>query len=199
MKQVPVVSYRQMKDYPGHTVINTTSRSTDWGKEFSPFTLGPVDLYNDHWAENVENAWQFTKVYSEHVDFKGEIKLKEYMKWATKGWEDTYAHRYPMGKGRAPLYSWWDGEKLSYVEARKKIYAPIYSQAVIQTDAFKRLKEMYHNEEPFVLVDFDGYDYIREGKTLKEVMNDPHKKMGHAFVLAMLLQYPILEKRYGER
>lgn len=196
MKQVPVVSLREMNNYPGHIILNTTSRSTDWGKDFSPFILGPVDLYGDYWAKNVENGWQFTKVYSEHLDFRGKVKMKEYLAWAEKGWLDDYAHRYPMGKSRTPLFSLWDGEKLGYIEARKRIYAPLYAQAVVNTKAFKELKQMYKAGEKFVLVDFDGYDYLKEGMTLKQAIENPNRKMGHAFVLAMLLQYPSLEKRY---
>ena len=34
---------------------------------------------------------------------------------------------------------------------------------------------------------FDGYDYVGKRMTLNDVINDPRLKMGHAFVLAMLL------------
>jgi len=36
--------------------------------------------------------------------------------------------------------------------------------------------------------DFDGYDYLAKNMTLKNVINDEKRKMGHAFVLSMLLQ-----------
>lgn len=166
--------------------INTTSRSTNWSRGLSPFFSGRVKLYGDYVAENVENGWQYSKVYEEFADQEGN-PTKEYYDWAEKGFKSTYANRYPMGRGRKPLYSIWDGEKYSYVEARKKIYIPIYAKSVVKTKAYKQLKEMYDRGEDLVLWDFDGYDYEKLGMTLDEVINCPTKKMGHAFVLVMLL------------
>lgn len=167
-------------------LINTTSRSNDWSRGLSPFYLGPVYLYDFYTASNVENALQFCKVYPEHVDSDNN-PTDEYWKWAKAGWADKYAHRYPMGKGAKPLYSLWKGQKLTYVQARKVIYAPIYRDAVINTNAFKRLRELYEQGD-IALWDFDGYDHHSLGMSYKDVINDPNLKMGHAFVLAMILE-----------
>ena len=86
------------------------------------------------------------------------------------------------------MYSFWDGNKLSYINARKKIYAPLYSEAVEKTDAFKKLKEMHESGEEIWLWDFDGYDFRKKNMTYEEVLNNPKRKMGHAFVLAMMLE-----------
>ena len=56
-------------------IVNTTSRSNDWSKGLSPFFLGPVDLYAGLSAKNVENAWQFAKVYPQHVDINGDQRM----------------------------------------------------------------------------------------------------------------------------
>jgi hypothetical protein len=138
-------------------------------------------------SHNVENAWQFAKVYPVHVD-KEENPTQEYFDWARDGWKHRRAIRYPMGKGAIPLYSWWAGEKLSYVEARKKIYVPLYTKAVVNTKAFAKLRELHEKLDEIWLWDFDGYDHVELGMTLKEVLNDPTRKMGHAFVLAMILE-----------
>jgi hypothetical protein len=167
-------------------VIDTTSRSKIWTRGLSPFFCGSVDLYDDYVSQNVENAWQFSKVYAKHVDGQ-ENPTDEYFKWAVAGWEDTWAHRYPAGKGAVPLYSWWDGEKLGYIEARKKIYAPLYAKAVATTEAYKKLAELHEAGGNLWLRDFDGYDFRKLGLTYKEVLNNPQRKMGHAFVLAMML------------
>ncbi len=166
-------------------IINTTSRSTNWSRGLSPFVLGPVELYNGYMAKNVENAWQFAKVYAQH-DANGPTKA--YFEWATTGWSDDYAHRYPMGRGSKPLYSWWNGEKLSYVEARKKIYAPLYAKAVENTDAFRQLKAEHEKHEDIWLLDFDVYDFRKLGMSYQDVLNCDTKKMGHGFVLAMMLE-----------
>jgi hypothetical protein len=169
------------------TVINTTSRSNDWSKGLSPFFLGPVDLYKGYISKNVENGWQFSKVYEYYQEIDGTVG-ERYFKWAQDGWNDTRAHRYPMGKGVVPLYSYWDGNKLSYVEARQRIYIPLYSKSVLQTSAFDKLKKIYEGGQDLYLQDFDGYDHKALNLTFDQVINDPNRKMGHAFVIAMLLE-----------
>jgi hypothetical protein len=175
------------KDPRDQKAINTTSRSPNWSRGLSPFYLGPVKLYSGFTASNVENAWQFSKVYTPHADDAGNPS-ERYFEWARQGWADTKAHRYPMGKGVKPLYSYWDGEKLTYVEARKKIYVPVYSNAVKDSPAFKQLKSMYSFMGDITLWDFDGYDHRKLGMTYADVVNSDTRKCGHAFVLAMMLE-----------
>jgi hypothetical protein len=167
--------------------IDVTSHSTTWSRELSPFYLGPVKLYDDWYALNVENAWQYCKVYPEHVDKTGNIK-KAYYQWATQGWQNCYAVRYPMGKGAKPLFSLWNGERLTYIEARKKIYIPLYAKAVFKTEAYKKLKELYTEKGELWLLDFDVYRYDLIGYTFDDIINDETRKCGHGFVLAMLLR-----------
>jgi hypothetical protein len=155
----------------------------------SPFYVGPVPLYAGAvvpQSVNMENAWQFSKVYSEHVGEDG-VPTPAYFEWAQKGWEDTRAYRHPIGH-RAPEFSWWAGERLGYVEARKRIYVPLYAHAVAQTEAFRLLLSLYRERGEVTLWDFDGYDHLKQGKSLREVVDDPGKRMGHAFVLAHLLE-----------
>jgi hypothetical protein len=45
------------------------------------------------------------------------------------------------------------------------------------------------NKKNLYLWDFDGYDNIEQGRTLKEVLNNPDQSMGHVFVLKMRLLY----------
>ncbi len=55
-------------------------------------------------------------------------------------------------------------------------------------DAWKQLKALVKNEKRVLLVDFDGYDHVGLGADLFRVVNDFRRKMGHAFVLAMILE-----------
>lgn len=177
----------KISDFLPDSVINTTSRSNNWSRGLSPFFVGPVDLYNGFKALNVENAWQFSKVYYNHVD-QNDNPTHLYFEWAENGWLDSRAHRYPAGKGAVPLYSWWDSKKLDYIEARKQIYIPLYSKAVQKTYAFEKLKKMHEAGGDLYLWDFDGYNHKALGLSYDQVINDPKRKMGHAFVLAMLLE-----------
>lgn len=173
-------------------IINTTSRSDNWSKGLSPFFCGPVDLYKNYKSINVENAWQYSKVYGhlDHTDDKGD-PTTSYFKWAEAGWSKIHADRYPMGKGIRPEYSYWDGDKLSYIEARKKIYIPLYSQAVQKTFAYKHLKQEYSKfgtNETLYLLDFDAHNLDPTTIDYEKLWNNDQIKVGHAYVLAMLLE-----------
>jgi len=184
---VKIIGARDPRD---KRAINTTSSCKGMGRKFSPFLLGPVDMYKNAVtprAMNVENAWQFSKVYKRHIDGNGD-PTNDYFIWAKKGWEDKRAHRYPMGKGAKPEYALWAGEKLDYISSRKKIYFPLYAKAVMKTDAFKILRQGYEDGNEIILWDYDGYDYLSMGMTLRDVLNNPNRPMGHAFVIAALLE-----------
>lgn len=183
------------QDQPGVAVVDTTSKADDWRRDLSPFHLGPCELYNGIVSQNMENAWQFAKVYSEDTDTAGN-PTQSYWAWARLGWADNTPHRYPKGKGRAPEYSLWDGQRLDYIDARKQIYAPLYAEAVQATAGYQTLVGLYQTNQKLYLRDWDGWSMQRHGMTsLSDVLNNPRRKMGHAFVLAMLLtQDPALQE-----
>lgn len=184
MSQVRVLSMYE-NEPSGYHVYNTTSRSTDKCRAFSPFFLGPCELYDGYVAQNVENAWQYSKLYPAFAD-AGE-PTDRYLAWATDGWASLKAERYPMGKGAKPICSIWAGEKLGYIEARKRIYVPLYARAVVATPEFTMLRSVVDAGMPVALRDFDGYDHVASDMSLSDVLNNPARSMGHAFVLAMLL------------
>lgn len=174
----------------GNLIIDVTSKSQTWTREFSPFFLGPVKLPNGEVSNNVENAWQFSKVYPTHVDEAGNPD-DNYWRWAKVGWKDARAHRYPMGKGAKPLYSLWGKERFGYIEARQIIYAPIYEQAVRDSGYFEAFVEFcrdcIQDNLQIYLFDFDGYDNTLLNWSFDEVMLNPSRKMGHGFVLARMV------------
>lgn len=176
---IHILNKFQHNPYNGQE-IDTTSNSGLF-RWLSPFLL-PASP-----AKNLENLWQFSKVYPCHINSNGTVNMA-WEEWRERGWQDTKAHRYPMGKGAIPLFSYWQGEHLDYIQARKKIYAPEYAKNVIKTDSFKRLGELFSSGIELSLRDYDGYDYQPLHITLKDVINDPKRKMGHAFVLAMILE-----------
>ncbi len=191
--------YAKVSNIPNSCAVDTTSKSGLWSG-LSPFSLGPCNLYPDREtgemiiAKNMENAWQYSKVYKQHTDKKGN-PTKEYWEWARTGWDTAAPHRYPMGRGAKPEYCFWsryDGKthaeaKLKYIAARKAIYAPLYAEAVQKGHAWQELLKLYQSEKLIILRDYDGYDHDGLGMTLTEVLNNPQRKMGHAFVLKMLL------------
>lgn len=183
-----VISYN-FKTPAGSNVINTTSRSDNWSKSLSPFFIGPIDLYGEYKSHNMENAWQYSKCYGhlDHID-ENDNPTGSYFKWAQVGWNSVRANRYPMGKGIKPQFSYWDGHKLDYTEARKQIYIPLYSKAVSKTYAFKKLKETYASNADIYLRDFDAHSLTPGTFDYWDLWNNPNIKVGHAYVLAMMLE-----------
>lgn len=175
-------------------IVNTTSRSDNWSSLLSPFYLGPIKLYGNYISQNVENGWQFSKCYQElgHLD-ENDNPTARYFEWAQKGWNDKWAHRYPAGRGIKPKFSYWDGEKLDYVSARKKIYIPAYTEAVKNTEAFKTLSKLYIEDgfnvqdKTLYLLDFDAHN-LPTGYDYQSLFDNPSIKVGHAYVLAMMLE-----------
>ena len=171
-------------------IVNTTSRSKNWSIELSPFFVGPIELYDGYIAKNLENAWQFSKLYPEMAE--NNLPTEKYWNWAKNGWGKSFAHRYPVGKNKKPLGSWWKNELLDYIESRKKIYIPLYAKAVKKTSAFSILQNLYKdckiNNKTLCLLDFDAYDHNSLCMTYRDVIHCQNKKMGHAFVLGGLLE-----------
>ena len=90
------------------------------------------------------------------------------------------------GSHDAGRQSFFLSGRLGYIEARERIYIPLYARGVTATAAFAALAELAGREN-VALVDFDGYDHVKMGKSYDDVRADPSKPLGHSFVLAMLL------------
>jgi hypothetical protein len=153
-------------------------------------------------ALNVENAWQFSKVYADQADADGN-PTEAWVQWARQGFADPKPHRFPKGRGAIPLYSYGGAtapspcHRWGYIEARFRIYAPLYAQLVQQTDAYQELQRRLAKHGALTLLDFDGWDHRALNLDLEDVIYYPRKKMGHAFVLAMcLLKKLVWEQPY---
>jgi hypothetical protein len=175
---------------PGAAALDVTSTSSAWTRGLSPFLLGPVVLPTGEVARCVENLWQFGKVYPEHVGPGGE-PTPEYRAWRAAGFSDARAHRYPAGRGRRPLFYLLGAERLSYVEARRRVYVPAYRAAVWASGLLEPLREAAAAHPLADLLDHDGWDHVAEGLTLDAALGDPGRRVGHGHVLwGMLLGDP---------
>lgn len=184
MNQVITVSYKDVIPN-GYMEINCTSWGKDKWSALSPFVNRQISAYDGLISQNMENLWQYSKVYEQHV-FMDNI-LPEWFEWRNQGFAKTKADRYPMGKGKKPLFTYWNGNRLSYIEARKQVYFPKYEESVIDTDVFKDLLNLYMKGELLAIRDFDVYRFDLLGMTIEEVINNSNKKAGHGFVLYKML------------
>lgn len=151
----------------------------------SPFFLGPVET-SGYVFENMENAWQYSKVYKQlgHLNSKGRL-TQAFWDWMELGSNRTKADRYPAGKGAVPEFSIYNREiRLSYVSARALMYIPCYASLVEDEDDFQELVELYESGKRILIRDYDCYRCDCVGDWFDAVRKNPHKKMGHGFVLA---------------
>ena len=169
--------------------IDTTSNSGEY-RDLSPFVLDATK----YGSKNFENLWQYSKVYPEHFSISMDRIKSEWKTWKEEGFANPKAVRYPMGKGRIPLFSYWKRKRLGYIEARQQIYTAIYAELVRPTESYKLLEQIFKSGEDIVLRDYDAYDHIKLNMSLMEVLNNPNRKMGHAFVLIMMLLDMISKK-----
>lgn len=176
---------------PDAFLIDVTSQSSGWTKCFSPFFLGPVKLYGNERAENVENAWQYAKVYEDHADERG-VPTPDYWRWARAGWAKKRAERYPRGKGAVPMYSLWEGDRLGYVDAKRRVYVPLYEGAVRASGRLPQLvdyvRHLQSEGRKVGFFDFDGFDLQAAGMSFDDVLNSKVRKLGHAIVLARMVE-----------
>lgn len=187
MAEVYILNKFEPNPYPHAVEIDTTSKGPF--KDLSPFYLGPLkDPLTGQICQNVENFWQYSKVYAHHVDANG-APIAEYWNWREAGFNNTRAVRYPAGKGAKPVGSLNNkGFLVGYIEARKQLYTPCYSELARCTTSYAQLYSWFHGENrALVLRDFDGYNYIKMNMSLVDVINNPNKVMGHSFVLAGML------------
>jgi hypothetical protein len=169
---------------PGEKGFDVTTHGSKM-RPLSPMLLGPVPLYAGMWSRTMENAWQYAKMYRQF----GPPPADSYWEWANAGWSSPAAIRYPMGRGAVPLYSLWAGQQLDYITARKRIYIPLYVQAVRmhQYALLMHLTTLAPMQD-ITLIDFDAYDHRALGYSWDDVISDPERKMGHGFVLAMMCE-----------
>ena len=178
----------------------TSGNKDEVMRGLSPFYLGPVECYDGLKSETFERAWQCAKVYPWTMGPDGYPDSRYFAwrdeMWAIKGFGDKMSIRFPVGKKNVGKckYSWWNVngafERLYYIPARKAIYIPVYAKAVVKTEAYRSLVEMRDSGKNLMLIDFDGYNpwHPHYGfASYSDVIHCPILKMGHGFVLAMLL------------
>jgi hypothetical protein len=151
-----------------------------------------------------------------HIDANGDPN-KKYWAWRKKLLNASDAVRYPAGFNNRHncigniIIENGEYGILDYIESRKRIYLPIYLEAVKRAPKFQELKKRYQNGENLLIIEIDGphqedIEYYKEkypniaweekmiGNTIEidreilEVMlNDPKNPYGHSYCLAWAL------------
>lgn len=163
-------------------VVNATSLSEEpWSKGLSPFYLGPVSLYGGLVAKNMENAWQFSCVYREHMTADDKIS-QSYFTWAKNGWNSPRPVRYPLGKEKRPEFILWNGDRIDLIEARTSVYLHLYAKLVTQTLAYQKLQQLYEKKNVAIFC-FDAY---ATNEYIPDVLSK-YRTFGQGFLLLGLI------------
>ena len=137
------------KGYPsfeGYEPIIIMTKSSKYG------AIGPYCLKNDQ-GQIMENIYQFHKIYKNvpksvqryskwdnrviwnwpaetHINNETNEPNEKYWKWREAGLNAPDPIRYPVGFNHRHecLYALWNDKKLNYIESRKEIYIPVYSE-----------------------------------------------------------------------
>lgn len=189
--------YKTWPRIDGYNTYNVCSSSTSKTKQLSPFILGNFQVIDENKNDRLyvrcfENLWQDSKVYAEDIDIHGNI-MESWFETRRNGCLDFKAKRKGHRKitktsSKLPIFSYWNGYKLNYLEARAVIYCPIYEKLVTLTSVFQEFKRAYENGAKLHIIGYDGYDYVKNGQTLRDCFYDTSKPFGHELVLACLLQ-----------
>jgi len=182
---IPVTEKYQIPS--GAISFDVTSRSTKWTRCFSPFYIGPIQTYDGYCSVCLENCYQFSKVFPEHID-QDQNPSQSYFDWAIKGWQSKNAVRYPMGiwNNNSFIYHFWDSKKLTHKEARRTIFVHNFAKAVKDTEHFKGLQKINEMYKEVYLIDFEGYDFRKLGMSYEDVLESSFP-FGQGMVLSMMI------------
>lgn len=180
--------YRQALVSQGPRILDVTSHGEGRGKQLSPFFLGPCEVPGLGFAKRMENLWQFSKVYPQHIGADGNPN-GAWRAWAQAGFQNDRAQRFPMGRGAKPSFLFWHGEKLDYVEAKKKVYFPVYRDLAKARSVFSVVDQAVSEGVSVDIYDFDTYPLDSPATTFYETLNNPNKSTGHGFIVGMMLVY----------
>jgi hypothetical protein len=142
---------------------------------------GPIELYGLK-AHNVENFYKFAQVYPQH-----EHSPKEWLRWRDAGLNDLQPHRYPMGKGVKPSFSYIKSlGKLDRLQARAQIYRPAYRQKLERycQSQINTIVDILTVSDVY-LFDFDVYWDQQDTET---AFADPTRSAGHAYLLKQYIE-----------
>lgn len=225
-KYVPGKPPVVMKDFVS-VLIHTASTSSPLGAALSPYVL------RNEQGCLLENIWQFSKFYPrvtaqniplgrfhpETVIWKHPAEVhrsddgepnEAYWKWRVKGMQNSHAVRYPNGfDGRHMCICtiWPDRERperLSYIEARKRVYCEEYRRLAPRTASFKKLCSLLDEGKNLLLIEVDGPDpslkfepynrlsrdlpgLMMDEQTTRMLLEDTRKPFGHGYTIAALL------------
>lgn len=151
-----------------------------------------------------ENYWQSMKFYDieeasadhkKEEDHKKEADHKKRLVWWKNQKEGK--RRFPLSKGKLILYALHHetGEKLNYIESRKKVYVPEYYNLIKDEKVLNEYKKILNSGKSICIFDIDGPRDENGNVTYKKVtkellfekLHDEKFPFGHGYIVASIL------------
>lgn len=176
----------------GYLNVDVCSSSRSW-KNLSPMYLGPVKRTEVHngkhlpYAKNIENYWQFAKVYSSEYDSETDEVKEEYWIKRMEGYLSKKAYRRKFqGAENIPLFSIFEGKRYKYGEARK-FYCSAYEELVVNTKEWKKLNKLIDDGYNIQIIGYDGVDIDKYNGDFYKHYKDTSIPFGHESVITCML------------
>ena len=136
-------------------------------------------------SKTVENAWQFLKVWPEEDGWNEAEALTAF--------GSDCAIRYPRGRGKKAIGHHWHetGELIDYVEARQRIYLPLYLKMLELPDRVEIIERLKNQAaiKPVSIWDFDSYGIKAVGLTnIFDTIFYEKRPFAHAFIVAIAVR-----------
>lgn len=203
----PLTFFKEEVEIPGFKKVFPNYKHQDIKRGFgcsslSPKSMGPVkhEMLGLPPAKNLENYWQFSKVFSCEVD-EDVDPTEEFRKRRIDGFNDPDPHRHKFDKKKmneiakeqdnknVPLYSVFSDKngiekRYTYIEGRW-FYCSVYEQFATKDKNFLKLKEWLDQGYNLQIVGYDANDV--GDRDLDEVYLDGSKPFGHERVLYSML------------
>lgn len=197
MKKENVVLAKKSKWYfelNGVKYVDISSRSTKILKDMAPDQLGPCVASDGIEFQNLENLWQYSKVFEgvQRVDkekyffyVKNGVPTQEYYDFRNEGAALESADKKLAGVISKNSYKFFfkEGDEvklLDEIEARKKIYIPGYAKLVVKTEGFKKLKKLVDDGQQVVLYGEGIFDYT-DKDVLRNLYSELQKKYDNLY------------------
>lgn len=145
--------------------------------------------------ECLEAYWQSRKIYSCDIDENNIVKKSFYerMKFGTTANLQITSPKdlrrtFPKSTHGVPVLSFYNNEFMDWITSRVKVYCPIYSDLVKETEAYKVLENKIQNNVNIQFLDPDGYDYgILDEEKIRNALYSTERPFCHSMVLAACL------------
>jgi len=197
LKKPKILNKRTGKYYESFNVCKNRSKY----HTLSPMKISPVfDINGFLYGLTIEDAWQASKVFPWHLNnYVGDMKwYPSWHKWSRQCRFSGEGKRH-RSKGNVvnninkniPLFSFYNGHRLSYFEARKCMYMPWLSDEIQNESAYLDLLYRHKSGQDIILLEPDGvHPEVAQDLTptiIDQLYQDTSRPFGHGLVIASTL------------